>query len=350
MIQLQAKLAADLAVGGKAAVCHALQQAIELEHSTIPLYLYSLYSLDRNSNREIADIIQSVVVEEMLHMTLACNVLNALGGHPVIDNKYFIPAYPGGLPGGVEGQLTVQLAPFSYDQLDTFLMIEEPEDPLEFPLGLKGGDLSLAATEGMTIGQFYTQILEQINALPDAAFAPVPRHQIGAGMMDGSIIVTNKATAAQAINTIIEQGEGTSTSPEDGTPGEWGHYYRFMEIKMGRRLVLIPGSSPAAYAYAGPVIKLDPNGVYPVATNPKLSNYVTQPAAYNACATFNYTYTNLLKSLHATFNGEADTLPTAIGLMMSLKGQAKAMMSGVPNPALQVGPSFEYQPTNPPIS
>ena len=69
MIQLQSKLAADLAVGGKAAVCNALQQAVELEHSTIPLYLYSLYSLDRNSNREISDILQSVVVEEMLHMT-----------------------------------------------------------------------------------------------------------------------------------------------------------------------------------------------------------------------------------------------------------------------------------------
>ena len=350
MIQLQSKLATDLAVGGKPAVLHALQQAIELEHSTIPLYLYALYSLDENSNGEIVDIIQSVVVEEMLHMTLACNISNALGGHPVIDKKHFIPAYPGSLPGGVEGGLVVQLAPFSYGQLDTFLTIEEPETPLEFPLGALGADLAPSATDGVTIGQFYTQILNQINALPDSAFVSPPRNQIGPNMMRGAIIVHDKATAAAAINTIIEQGEGTTTSPDDGTPGEFGHYYRFMEIKMGRRLIQVPGSNPASYAYAGPVIKLDPNGVYPVATNPSLAGYATNPAAYNACATFNYTYTNLLKSLHHTFNGEAAQLRPAIGLMMSLKGQAKAMMSGIPNPALQVGPSFEYQPTNPPVS
>jgi hypothetical protein len=37
---------------------------------------------------------------------------------------------------------------------------------------------------------------------------------------------------------------------------------------------------------------------------------------------------------------------TALGLMMSLKGQAKAMMSGIPGTV--TGPTFEYQPVNPP--
>ena len=67
-----------------AAVQAALQQAVELEHATIPLYLYALYSLVPGKNDAIAAIIQSVVVEEMLHMTLACNVLNAIGGAPDI--------------------------------------------------------------------------------------------------------------------------------------------------------------------------------------------------------------------------------------------------------------------------
>jgi inorganic pyrophosphatase len=39
----------------------------------------------------------------------------------------------------------------------------------------------------------------------------------------------------------------------------------------------------------------------------------------------------------------------AIGLMMSLKEQAKAMMSGIPNPVIFTGPSFQYQPVNPPV-
>ena len=53
---------ADLAVGGLDAVKDALQQAIELEHSTIPLYLYALYSLDMKLNGDIAGIIQSVAI------------------------------------------------------------------------------------------------------------------------------------------------------------------------------------------------------------------------------------------------------------------------------------------------
>src|SRR5579872_2561829 len=79
----------------------ALQTAIELEHSTIPPYLYALYSLDPARNASIYALILSIVQEEMLHMSLACNVLNAIGGKPVIDRAKFIPQYPGPLPGSV---------------------------------------------------------------------------------------------------------------------------------------------------------------------------------------------------------------------------------------------------------
>ena len=93
---------------------------------------------------------------------------------------------------------------------------------------------------------------------------------------------------------------------------------------------------------------VDLTGVYPVPTNPKRSLYPDGTAARIAFDTFNYTYTSLLKTLHAVFNGQAVKLRAAIGLMMSLKAQAKDMMSGTPNPQHFVGPSFEYQPTNPP--
>ena len=43
-----------------------LQLAIELEYSTIPPYSAPL--LDREPEREVAAIIRSVVIEEMLHM------------------------------------------------------------------------------------------------------------------------------------------------------------------------------------------------------------------------------------------------------------------------------------------
>ncbi len=58
----------------------ALQQAVMLEHATIPTYLYALYSLEPGKNAEIQQLITSVVIEEMSHMALACNILNAIGG------------------------------------------------------------------------------------------------------------------------------------------------------------------------------------------------------------------------------------------------------------------------------
>jgi hypothetical protein len=314
------------------AVRDALQNAVKLEHATIPVYLYGLYSLAAGKNVEIGRILQSVVVEEMLHMTLASNVLNAIGGSPQIDLPDFIPKYPGPLPGGVQGDLTVALAPFSMAQLDTYLSIEEPEDPLHFPAARVAADM-------VTIGQFYTMISKAIGALGNGAFVNPPRNQIGPDLLDEAIVVTNVATAQQAIATIIEQGEGTHTSPEEVVGSDYAHYYRFMQIKNGHFLVMTPGVPPG-YAYKGAPLPFDTSGVYnvPPSTAPSL-----------AADNFNYTYTSLLRALHDMFNGQnnQDQFDRVLGLMLSLKGQAKAMLSGLPDPSVQIGPSFVYQPVNP---
>src|SRR5262245_27089402 len=77
------------------ALKRALQTAIELEHSTIPPYLYATYSIKPNTNREIVKLLGSIVQEEMLHLAIDCNILNAIGGSPKIDDPAFIPRYPG---------------------------------------------------------------------------------------------------------------------------------------------------------------------------------------------------------------------------------------------------------------
>ena len=55
-----------------------LQEAIKVEHGTIPLYLTNLYSIN-NQSSFAAMAMKSVVMEEMLHMVHAANVLNAIG-------------------------------------------------------------------------------------------------------------------------------------------------------------------------------------------------------------------------------------------------------------------------------
>ena len=348
MILLQPQFLSALNVGGKKAVLAALQHAIELEHSTIPPYLYALYSLDASKNSAIADIIKSVVVDEMLHMTLACNIINALGGSPQIDKPDFIPIYPGRLPGGVESDLTVHLQPCTPAQIKVFMQIEEPEKPLNFPVKPQ----FTAIAPPTTIGQFYAAILKQIQALGPQAFSPTPRHQIGPKQMPEAIIVTNAKTATAAINVIVEQGEGTDTSPGEVVGDDVAHYYRFAEIFYGRRLIRNPAAGPQTppdqkYLYAGAPVPFDQTGIYHIPADPKSALYPPSSRERHACDTFNYTYTNLLKSLHLAFNGQPEALPAAIGLMMSLKEQAKGMVVKNDADGKSIGPSFEYQPINP---
>src|SRR4030095_15954359 len=153
-----------------------LQSAIELEHSTIPPYLQALYSIKHDQNTIVADLIRSIVVEEMLHMTIAANVLNAIDGEPVINKPDFIPTYPGPLPMNIHGGLEVGLAPLSKPLIHgVFMEIETPEDPKTFPVK----PLAVAAAPGFaTIGLFYAAIVDKLKQLGDKAFRGDPRRQV----------------------------------------------------------------------------------------------------------------------------------------------------------------------------
>ena len=340
MIRLQPALFAKLDTHD--GLTTALQQAIALEHATIPTYLYSLYSIKPGDNVAIAGLVRSVVLEEMLHMSLACNILNAVGGAPIIDDPRFIPTYPGRLPGSVETELIVPLARFSLDLVaNVFMVIEEPEDPLNFPVR----SLELATAAPLTIGSFYRAIEAQIKAQGEAIFVGDPTRQVTHAFPATELFaVTDVNSALKAIDLIVEQGEGTTRSPLD-PQHELAHYYRFAEIYHGRALVPDP-AIPEGFSYSGPTIPFDPAGVWPAIQNPKTATYPTGSRARNACLNFNYGYTSLLKSLHATFNGQPGQLAAAIGLMESLKEQAMTMMEIELGDGTNAGPSFEYQPVN----
>jgi hypothetical protein len=242
----------------------------------------------------------------------------------------------------------VHLRPFSLGQLDAFIAIEEPREAMDFATH------TIEEIDSCTIGQFYTAIESAIDRLPAEAFASSSHHQVGPDLMFGSIAVTDADTANQAINTIIEQGEGTSTSPVeiDGPDGsnDFAHFYRLTEIRMGRRLVQVSseGAPQAEYAYEGEPLVFDASGVYELPEDPTCADYPTGSVERQLIDTFNFTYTSLLESLHRLVNGHADmaTFMSSLGLMKSLERQAKAMASGQAA-GVPVGPSFEYQPIDP---
>jgi hypothetical protein len=91
-------------------------------HFTLPPYLCALYSLDVARNPEAYEVVASVLVEEMLHMTLTANLLNAVGGHPRLDSPRMLPGYPRCLPHG-DCSFEVPLLRFSPEALDVFLKI-----------------------------------------------------------------------------------------------------------------------------------------------------------------------------------------------------------------------------------
>ena len=67
------------------------------------------------------------MIDEMLHMSLAANILNAIGGSPDFASAQVIPVYPSQLPGDLHPELTLHLSPLSKHLIrDVFMHIEMP--------------------------------------------------------------------------------------------------------------------------------------------------------------------------------------------------------------------------------
>lgn len=318
-----------------------LQSAIELEHATIPAYLQALYSIKHDRNKAIAALIRSIVVEDMLHMTIAANVMNAIGGQPAINKPTFVPVYPGPLPMNIREGLQVGLAPLSKPLLENvFMAIETPEDPQHFPVQLQ----ALAATGYATIGLFYAAIVDKLTEFGDGIFTGDPARQVvnPTWFPENELFAIHDiAGAARGIDVIVRQGEGTSKDPlePDGQPA---HYYRFAEIFYGRYLLPDP-SVPEKYSYSGAPIAFDPTGIWDMVTNPKVQNYKAGSTAQAYAARFNGIYTNLLNSLHLTFNGQPAHLTQAIGGMYELRLAAEALLEIRDDASgKQAAPTFEY--------
>jgi hypothetical protein len=319
-----------------------LQMAIGVEFGTLPPYLYALYSIKPGTNNEAAGRIKAVALQEMVHMCLACNILNALGADPVLT----APKYPGPLPGGISGggkePLILHLLPFSKDAMAQAMSIEEPEDgPIDFPHELL---VAAVAPQFMTIGQMYNQLDEFLAALP-----PSQWHQ-GRNQIDdrqffaGQIFAVNGyADAHQAILDIVSEGEGSKTSPLD-FQGDVAHYYRFAEVFNDQ--ILTKANNPKGFAWTG-TLGVDWKGVYPAIADPEAHDFSKDPPAAQAAQDqCDEAYTRLVDELQRAVKGEAGRLGDAVRAMFDLRMAAKHALTVPLAVATQVaGPSFRYRPT-----
>jgi hypothetical protein len=339
-----------------------LRRALLIEHSTIPPYLTALYSIKDGTNIESVNIIRAVLVEEMLHMILAANVLNAVGGEPVVNEPRFIPSYPLDLTDvlqpntddedsnvlkylseraesedsetdgdGHTGHVRVQILKFSMEAIDTFVAIETPE-----PTGPGAfGPIT-------TIGQFYTLVIHGMEKLEEEARRrgetiftndPAwlarqigPEHYYGSG--GGAYMVTDLDRARDALGEIICQGEGFKDicykqSTDLGEYEELGHYFRFMQIKKGHYYA--PGDHPNDDP-TGPQLKVDWDAVYNMKPNPKLKDFGGDAGLEAMGRQFNQTYLLLLDQIQRAFTGEPEALQEAVAIMFDLKYTAGGLM------------------------
>ncbi|WP_299626939.1 ferritin-like domain-containing protein [uncultured Tateyamaria sp.] len=130
-----------------------LQAAVSVELATIPIYLYTYYSINRTQTNgqdlkpsskfanNAGGAIMSVAVEEMLHMSLSSNIYFALTGKPPTLYMNAPGYYPTMLPhhnpvgppgpgGPTDVDTHIPLRGFSFEQMWHFLQIEYPMKPV----------------------------------------------------------------------------------------------------------------------------------------------------------------------------------------------------------------------------
>ncbi|CAM5444063.1 hypothetical protein GCM10010329_51120 [Streptomyces spiroverticillatus] len=322
-----------------------LQWAIEIEHSTLPPYLTALYSLDPERNADAAQLLAGVFVEEMIHLALVANLLNAVGGEPRLDTPRMLPQHPRTMP-HADPSIELSLLPFGKEALGMFLRLEQPAHP---------GD----PAEGdryETIGQFYDAVEKGLRGLctelgEAQVFTGDPARQVSGGPFAhtaGHLApITDLNTALAALEEIVEQGEGAARADVwDGDKDLFhpdskavSHYYRFQELAEGRRYQ--PGDTPESGPTGGPV-NVDLDGVRPVRPNQRVSDHPEGSAIRIAQETFNQTYCKMLQMLEQAFNGNPAMLGMSVGTMYAAKGQAQSLMAMQDDDGLAAGPTFEY--------
>ncbi|MGW1537292.1 ferritin-like domain-containing protein [Streptomyces aureus] len=331
-----------------------LNAAMSLEHATIPPYLTAYYSIHSSTNSDAAHIIRVTAVEEMLHLTLVANVLNAIGGRPDLTRPGFVPSYPAYLPDG-EDDFTVDLRPFTPEAVETFCKIERPgKAPTADSRLVKTPDtrthflVSSPTAQEMrfySIGEFYEEIiegLEKVAANDPGLFHGDPARQVGPEYFYSGggevIIVSDLESAQRALRFIAGQGEGLDSGLYDAE-GELAHYYRFRQLQLGRYYQV--GDHPGAPT--GPPLSITWDDVYQVKASIRLADYPAGSELARVAEDFNADYGAFLALLTKAFDGEPSVLQEGVCEMFRLRdGFNRLVCNPLPGSGgLHAGPTFE---------
>jgi len=337
-----------------------LQAAFLLELSTLPAYLSALFSIKPGKNGEAAEIIHSVIMEEMLHMTMAGNLMSSIGGQIELSQKT-VPAYPFNLE--FKGKkfkdrdFEVNLEVFGKDAIETFMKIEMPSDIAEIQAKKYTGKTQ-TVVPGISIGEFYAAVEKNLADLcaqysEKKVFSGKKNIQVSENYYWAGggkpIVITNLKKAKQAVEVVVAQGEGATSKTifdEDhkifGQRPDVAHYFKFAEIFYARKYK--PQDHPLKPP-TGKKIEIDYREVYPIKKNATSEDYKDHPELFALNTRFNKAYTLMLIQIQEGFTGHPENLYTAIiNGMHSLSGIAREMviMPIKGNSKFHGTPTFEW--------
>ena len=347
------------------ALIYTLGKAAELEHLVMLQYLFGAFSLKQKVSEGVSAE-QLVAIErwrgtlleigeqEMLHLALVQNLLTAVGAAPRLARPNFpMPAYS--YPAGVR----IELLAFGEAALRHFAFLERPEGmDIEDAEGFEAIGQAVALPhdeqdeivphlqEFDTIGQLYRSIQAGLERLagrigPERLFIGPANAQATEEHFrwEELVAVTDLASAARAIDTIVEQGEGAR--------GEW------RDAHFGRLLAILdeymafkkadPGFEPAR-----PVVAAN---VRPQATGVPMP-LITDPGTTRCMDLLNVVYEVLLQLLSRYFAhtdespGQLEVLAdVSVGLMYAAIKPLGMVVTKLPvgsgEPGRTAGPGFE---------
>jgi CDGSH-type Zn-finger protein len=308
---------------------YLLTSASELEHNLACVYLYAGYSLKTDLSEggltedELATVrtwkrkLAHVAVEEMLHLAQVSNLLTAVGGAPHFARANFpLPAtaFAFGIP--------MTLEPFSRELVERLVCYEMPEDGVLPPERVAtyeairsrvtvaiDPETFIRAQNSVepfdvdfrTVGEFYHKIKTAFHGIPASTlFIGDPAAQATPRYLDFEkelVQVTDVASACDAIDMIIEQGESPSAEHPDA------HFVVFDSIRQEYEALCDRASAEGRV--------FDP--VRPLLSNPSTrgtaqmpgTNRITDPVASELASLFNGAYATMLMML-ARFFARAD--------------------------------------------
>ena len=239
---------APFVIEHREALIYMLCEAAELEHGIMCQYLYAAFSLKQSEDegltageleavRRWRKRISHVATQEMLHLSLVQNLLSAIGGAPHLSRPNF-PHPASHFPAGVH----LALLPFGEAALRHFMFLERPEGmDIDDAEGLAAfgraapavqqGEIVPRSQDFKTVGHLYRSIEAGIAHLAEKfgerwLFVGPPRAQATREYFTWPelVAVTGVESAQQAIDEILEQGEGPR--------GHWrdAHFGQFVEI------------------------------------------------------------------------------------------------------------------------